>query len=65
LLYKAYEAFFLLLPKAANGEAIAANILIGAIDLVLVIAALILAWDAYQAFQRYRKEAAKPAKAKA
>jgi len=64
LLYKAYEAFFLLLPKAANGQAVAAQIIIGAIDLVLVIAALILAYDALQAFRRFRAQA-KPAGVKA
>jgi len=64
LLYKAYEAFFLLLPAAKTSDVVMANILIGAIDLVLIIAALFLAWDALKAFQRYRAELAKaPAKA--
>ncbi len=70
LLYKAYESFFMNLPQAAViaekskltvGQVAAANILIGAIALILVVAALILAWDALKAFQRYR--AAAPAKA--
>jgi carbon starvation protein len=70
LLYKAYESFFMNLPQAAViaekskltvGQVTAANILIGAVALILVIAALILAWDALKAFQRYR--AAAPAKA--
>jgi carbon starvation protein len=70
LLYKAYESFFLNLPQAAViaekskltvGQVAVANILIGAIALILVVAALILAWDALKAFQRYR--AAAPAKA--
>jgi hypothetical protein len=43
------------------GQVAVANILIGAIALILVVAALILAWDALKAFQRYR--AAAPAKA--
>jgi carbon starvation protein len=63
LLYKAYEAFFLLLPKATTGETVTAQIIIGIVALVLIIAAVILAWDSLKAFQRYRTEAAKaPAK---
>jgi carbon starvation protein len=70
LLYKAYESFYLNLPKAAaiaeaqkltTGQVIAANVIIGAVSLVLVVAALVLAWDAYKAFQHYRKMAPAPA----
>jgi len=61
LLYKAYEAFFLNLPKATTGQVVAAQVIIGAVCLILVIAALILAWDARQAFERYRT--GKPAQA--
>ncbi len=70
LLYKAYEAFFIILPQAAAraeaqkltvGQVTAANIIIGTVSLVLVVAALILAYDAWKAFQRYR--AAVPAQA--
>lgn len=73
LLYKAFEAFFINLPKVADpvankiasvGEFTAANVIIGAICLVLVIAAFILAWDAYGAFKKYRQGLV-PAKAKA
>jgi carbon starvation protein len=73
LLYKAYEAFFINLPKVAvlakaqkltEGEVTAANILIGAICLVLVGAALFLAWDGFAAFQKYRSKMV-AAKAKA
>jgi carbon starvation protein len=64
LLYKTYEAFFMNLPAAKTSEAVLANVIIGVLNLVLVIAALFLAWDALKAFQRYRAEAAKaPAKA--
>ena len=63
LLYKAYEAFFLNLPKATTGETVTAQIIIGIVALVLVTAAVMLAWDSLKAFQRYRTEAAKaPAK---
>jgi carbon starvation protein len=70
LLYKAYEAFFINMPKladpvankiASTGQFAAAQIIIGAVCLVLVIAALILAWDALKAFRRFRAVA--PAKA--
>jgi carbon starvation protein len=75
LLYKAYEAFFINLPKTADptkykianvGQFTTAQILIGIVCLILVVAALFLAWDGVQAIQRLRKQAAvKPAKAKA
>lgn len=54
LLYKAYEAFFLLLPKAATFEVILANIIIGVVSLVLIVAAVILAYDAMGAIRRYQ-----------
>jgi carbon starvation protein len=61
LLYKAYEAFFLKLPKATAADAIAANVIIGIVALILVVSAFFLAWDGIQAFRRYR--AAAPARA--
>jgi len=70
LLYKAYEAFFINLPKMADpvankiasvGQFATAQIIIGAVSLVLVVAALILAWDGVKAFGRFR--AAAPVKA--
>jgi carbon starvation protein len=66
LLYKAYEAFFINLPKVAalaekqkltTGQVTIANVLIGSVCLVLVVAALLLAYDALKAFQRYRAAA--------
>ena len=67
LLYKAYESFFINLPKAAAqanpGQFTTAQIIIGLVSLVLVVAAFILAWDGIQAIRRYRTEAPKPAKA--
>ncbi|HEY9076382.1 MAG TPA: carbon starvation CstA family protein [Anaerolineaceae bacterium] len=72
LLFKAYEAFFINLPKTANaaankianvGQYTAAQILIGGICLVLVVTALFLAWDAIKAFGKFRTAGAKqPAK---
>ncbi|MBE3118115.1 MAG: hypothetical protein IMZ50_05075, partial [Candidatus Atribacteria bacterium] len=72
LFYKAYEAFFMNLPKAATiataqklalGQVMAANIIIGCVCLVLIVASLILAWDALKVFKKYRAHApaAKPA----
>jgi len=70
LLYKAYEAFFINLPNVAAlaekqklsvGQVTIANVIIGLVALVLIVAAVILAWDAMAAFRRYR--AAEPAKA--
>ena len=69
LLYKAYEAFFLNLPKAAAqanpGEFTAAQVLIGGVCLILVVAAGFLAWDGIKALQRYRAEMPAKAGAKA
>lgn len=72
LLYKAYEAFFINLPKTADpvankianvGEFTAAQVIIGAVALVLVGAALFLAWDGLKALQRGRASAPVAAKA--
>jgi carbon starvation protein len=64
LLYKAYEAFFLNLPKAADAanptQYTIAQVIIGVVALVLIVTALILALDAYKAF---RQPAPKPVKA--
>jgi len=72
LLYKAYEAFFKNLPKIADpvankiasvGQFATAQIIIGAVALVLVVAALLLAWDALKAFRAPAAKAAAQAKA--
>jgi len=71
LLYKAYEAFFINLPKTADPVAnkiasvsqfTTAQVIIGVVALVLVVTALILAWDAFKAF---RQPVAKAVKAEA
>jgi len=68
LLYKAYEAFFINLPKTADpakykianvGQFTAAQVIIGIVALILVVAAFILAWDGVSAIRRYRAELAK------
>jgi carbon starvation protein len=58
LLYIAYANFFKTLPKATTTEASVAAVIVGIICLVLVIAALILVADGWQAIQRARKEKA-------
>jgi len=72
LFYKAYEAFFINLPKAAAlaeaqaltvGQVTIANVLIGLVSLILIVAAGLLAWDGVQAIRRYRAAAPVPHKA--
>lgn len=72
LLYKVYESFVLNLPKIADpvankiasvGEFATAQIVIGVVSLVLVLAALLLAWDALKAFRAPAANAAAQAKA--
>ena len=58
LLYIAYTNFFVKLPKAASIQASLAAILVGAIALVLVVAAAILIVDGWKALQAPRKEEA-------
>jgi carbon starvation protein len=59
LLYVAYVNLFIKLPAAETTQAVIASALIGVICLVLLVAALLLIWDAIQALQRAR--ASKPA----
>ncbi len=63
LFYKAYEAFFINLPKTADaaankianvGEYTSAQVIIGITCLILIVAAFILAWDGLKAIQRNR-----------
>ncbi len=70
LVFKAWDAFFVKLPllsdpvanKITNvGQYGAQYVIIGLVALVLIVTALILAWDAMKAF---RKPAIEPAKAK-
>jgi carbon starvation protein len=58
LLYIAYTNFFVKLPKAASAQASIAAILVGAIALVLVVAAGFLVFDGWKALQAPRKEEA-------
>jgi carbon starvation protein len=72
LLYKVYESFALNLPKisdpvtnkiASVSQFATAQIVIGIVSLVLVLAALLLAWDALKAFRAPAAKATAQAKA--
>ncbi|HSJ52573.1 MAG TPA: carbon starvation CstA family protein, partial [Anaerolineae bacterium] len=63
LFYKAYEAFFINLPKATAlaeaqkltvGQVTVANVLVGIVSLILIVAAGLLAWDGLAAIRRFR-----------
>ncbi|MGQ9841330.1 MAG: carbon starvation CstA family protein [Anaerolineae bacterium] len=65
LLYKAYEAFFIFLPRTADpdkwkianvAQYTTAQVIIGVAALILVAAAFILAWDGVKALLRYRSQ---------
>jgi carbon starvation protein len=62
LIYKVVESIDKLVKGGLTGQGIAANIIIMLVAILLVVAALILAWDGVQAIRRYR---AQPAQAKA
>ena len=73
LVYKGYEAFFILLPDAANRAKAPvtvfqyqiAQVVIGIIAIVLIVAAVILAYDGMKAFLNLRSKQAAQPKAKA
>jgi carbon starvation protein len=58
LVYLAYRNFFIVLPAAASAQAGIAAFLVGAIAIVLIVAALILIADGWQALQKPREEEA-------
>jgi protein-S-isoprenylcysteine O-methyltransferase Ste14 len=53
-----YMAFFKLIPGALAGKKVFGNSFAAAVALLLVVLALILAYDGWKAFKRYRAEAA-------
>ena len=61
LIYVAYTSLLVSLPQATTAQAAIAAILIGVICLVLVVAAVILIVDGWQAIQRARKTKVVPA----
>jgi len=56
-----YTAFWKLIPGAMAGQKVFGNLFAAAVAILLVVLALILAWDGYHAFKRYRTEAGKEA----
>jgi carbon starvation protein len=58
LVYKVVESIDKLLAPDLTGQAIAANVIIACVAVLLVVAAFILAWDGVQAILRYRAQAA-------
>lgn len=63
LLYKVVESVNKLLAPDLTGQAIAANVIIALVAILLIVAAVLLAWDGLQAIRRYRAQAGAPAKA--
>jgi carbon starvation protein len=61
LIYKAVESFSKLGAADITVKAIIANVLIGCVSILLVVAALFLAWDAFQAIRRLQATAKAPA----
>ncbi|MDI7275081.1 MAG: carbon starvation CstA family protein [Anaerolineae bacterium] len=64
LLWNAYSALLVKLPQAKTADAYAAQLIIGIVALVLVVAAAFLAYDGLRALFRARAAAAAPAGAK-
>jgi carbon starvation protein len=66
LLYTSYNLLVVkVLSGAVKGEALIGNTLMGIVGLFLVVAALILAWEGYKAFQRFRSIRGQAAPSKA
>jgi carbon starvation protein len=66
LLYTSYNLLInKVLGGAVKGEALVGNTLMGIVALFLVVAALVLAWEGFKAFRRFREVKAAPAPSKA
>jgi carbon starvation protein len=66
LLYTSYNLLVnKVLTGAVKGEALVGNTLMGIVALFLVVAALVLAWEGFKAFRRFREVKAAPAPSKA
>jgi carbon starvation protein len=66
LLFTSYNLLVMkVLSGAVKGEALVGNTLMGIVALFLVVAALVLAWEGYKAFRRFREVKAQPAPSKA
>jgi uncharacterized membrane protein len=49
-----YMAFFKLIPAAMKGQKVFGNAFAAAVAVLLIICALILAYDGWKAFKKYR-----------
>jgi carbon starvation protein len=58
LIYKVVQSIDALLAPDLTGQAIAANVIIALVAILLMVAALVLAWDGLQAIRRYRAQTA-------
>ncbi|MBM4328383.1 MAG: hypothetical protein FJ118_14610 [Deltaproteobacteria bacterium] len=66
LLYTSYNLLVVkVLSGAVKGEALIGNTFMGVVALFLVVAALILAWEGYKAFRRFRAARGEAAPSKA
>ncbi|HMK51079.1 MAG TPA: carbon starvation CstA family protein [Thermodesulfobacteriota bacterium] len=65
LLYTSYNLLLKVFTGAVKGEALIGNTLMGFVGFFLVIAAIILGWEGFKAFNRYRAIRAQAAPAKA
>jgi carbon starvation protein len=66
LLFTSYNLLInKVLGGAVKGEALVGNTLMGIVALFLVVAALVLAWEGFKAFRRFREVKAAPAPSKA
>ncbi len=66
LLFTSYNLLVMkVLAGAVKGEALIGNTLMGIVALFLVVAALVLAWEGFKAFRRFREVKAAPAPSKA
>ena len=66
LLFTSYNLLVMkVLAGAVKGEQLVGNTLMGIVALFLVVAALVLAWEGFKAFRRFREVKAAPAPSKA
>jgi len=63
LIYKVVESIDKLIKGGLTGQQITANIIIMLVAILLVVAALVLAWDGVKAILKYRSQPAAPAEA--
>ncbi|MBW1722188.1 MAG: hypothetical protein JRH13_02630 [Deltaproteobacteria bacterium] len=53
-----YTSFFKLIPNAMRGQKVFGNLFAAAVGLLLIICALILAYDGWKAFKKYKEQPA-------